>query len=59
LNALNKAMLRRIPVESAVAAAARQAYGAVQQAMQQLAQSNAAPAQTASGIPSSGISVNA
>jgi hypothetical protein len=48
-----------VALQSGNLSAAQQAYGVVQQAVQQLAQSNAAPAQPAPGTASSGISLNA
>jgi hypothetical protein len=48
-----------VALQSGNLSAAQQAYGAVQQAMQQLAQTNAAPMQTVPGTASSGISLNA
>ncbi len=48
-----------VALQSGNLSAAQQAYGGVQQVMQQLAQSNAASTQTAPGTTSSGISLNA
>jgi hypothetical protein len=48
-----------VALQSGNLSAAQQAYGAVQQAMQRLAQTNTAPAHPASGNASSGISLNA
>jgi hypothetical protein len=48
-----------VALQSGNLSAAQQAYGAVQQVMQQLAQSNAASTQTAPGTTSSSISLNA
>jgi hypothetical protein len=48
-----------VALQSGNLSAAQQAYSAVQQAMQQLAQNNSASPQTAPRGPSSGISLNA